>query len=540
MSSEILGLQKGLYEYMKKKASEFEVEESPMLLSFKENQEEFASRDFTKSNIDELIKSIESSDVIFLGDFHTFDQQSRNLERLLKSLVQKNKKLLLGVEFIQQDKQRFIDDYSSHTISAMELLELTNYSDSWRFPWHVYRPFFDMARNGEVEIFALNTKGNLKERDKSAAKKIKEITEKNKDAKLLVFFGELHIAPNMLPLEVKTLCPNQKQTIIHQNLDQVYWKLNDPDDQVVRFNHNEFSLQTSPPWIKYESMINWYENLCEDPSFDLHQYQQGAEQLALNSNVPENFHFICEELSSSLLLNLKSEDLEDFNLIDYNQLSIINEKIEKLPSQKLKSFYKTLIARSKSFHLPGTNYLYCSNYSMNRLSFLAGVHLFETVQRLNEHEHEKTDCNDSITFFLRFSQQNLIGHFSSKLINPYRKCDMYENFTRTLEADDKDSYDYKNAKLFVNILKNKKSPEKLKKLLISEDTITLFYVGRFIGKFLGEVLYLRIFNDKELLERYQEIKERLFVERANLDNFLAFTNLIIPNESYKSLRKRSF
>ena len=55
MSSEILGLQQGLYEYMKRKASEFEVEESEQLLEFKNNQEEFASRNFQESNIDELL-----------------------------------------------------------------------------------------------------------------------------------------------------------------------------------------------------------------------------------------------------------------------------------------------------------------------------------------------------------------------------------------------------------------------------------------------------------------------------------------------------
>ena len=534
MSSEILGLQRGLFEYMKRKSSEFEVEESPLLQSFKENQETFASRDFKNVEVESLIESIESSQVVFFGDFHTFDQQSRNLTRLLRTLTEKKQKLMLGVEFVHQDMQFAIDEFSNESITAMEFLEKINYSESWRFPWHAYKPFFEMARNGKVEIFALNTKGTLDERDSNAAFKISKILDKNPDGKLLIFFGELHISPNKLPHRVKELSPDKKQTIIHQNLDEVYWKLDDHGDQVVQFESNEFSLQTSPPWVKYESMVYWFENLCEDPDFDLHQYLMGSGSMSLNSNVPENFHFLCEELAQSLILDVSEEDLEDFNLLDHNQIPFLLEKIEALESKEIQEFYKTLVSRGKSFHLPGSNLLYCSNYSMNRLSFLAGIHLFETKQK-NEFDYQ-----DKSLFFLRFCQQNLIGYFSSKLINPYRKCDMYQNFKQILEDSPAQSKERINAQLFVDILSQKESLESLQSLLDKQDSITLFYVGRFLGKFLGEVLYLRIFNEKKLLERYEEIKERLFMSQANLENFIAFSNLILPGDSYKDLRKRSF
>lgn len=538
MASEILGLQKGLYEYMKRKASEFEVEESPLLESFKNNQVKMASRDFEESAIEELQNSIEESRLIFLGDFHTFDQQSRNLTRLMRWMTEKKSKLMLGVEFVSQDKQEAIELFSNQAITAMEFLEMINYSESWRFPWHAYKPFFEMAREGSIEIFALNTKGSLDERDANAAFRISTLLEENPESKLLVFFGELHIAPNKLPNRVKTILPKVKQTIIHQNLDEVYWKLKEQNDEVVKFSDSEFCLQTSPPWVKYESMVYWYENLCEDPDFDLHQYLMGSGTLGLNSNVPDNFHYLCMELSQSLILNLDEESLEDFNIVDHSQIPIIVEKIEKLESSELVEFYKTLIARGKSFHLPGTNYLYCSSYSMNRLSFLAGLHLFETVQK--EKLDPRSIYEDRINFFLRFCQQNVIGYFSSKLINPYRKTDMYENFKQISESSIEGSNEKKNAELFLSILKEKENPEKLQTLLDGHDSITLFYAGRFLGKFLGEVLYLRIFNEKKLLLQYEEIKERLFMSQASLDNFMAFANLILPGESYKDLRKRSF
>jgi hypothetical protein len=523
---------------MKNKASDFEVEESEQLESFRLNQEELASRPFKNSNIEELLKAIENSQLVFLGDFHTFDQQSRNLTRLLRTLTENGSKLLLGVEFVGQNNQKAIDQFCEQSITAMEFLEEINYSESWRFPWHAYKPFFEMAREGSVEIFALNTVGSLEERDKNAATKIKEILKSQPDKKLLVFFGELHITPNKLPQEVKIHCPDISQTIIHQNLDEVYWKLSGHGDQVVQFEDNEFSLQTSPPWVKYESMVYWFENLCEDPDFDLHQYLMGSGNMSLNSNVPENFHFLCEELASSLILEVQEEDLEDFNLLDHSQLPMVLEKIEGIESNGLRDFYKTLVERGKSFHIPKTNYLYCSNYSMNRLSFLAGIHLFESVQ--SKQNHAEYNLEDKSIFFLRFCQQNLIGYFSSKLINPYRKTDMFQDFVSIKDSSTKDSYEFINSSLFIEIIEKKDSFEDLKAILEKQDSITLFYVGRFLGKFLGEVLYQRIFSDKNLLERYDEIKARLFVSQANIDNFIAFVNLILPGDSFKDLRKRSF
>ena len=117
---------------------------------------------------------------------------------------------------------------------------------------------------------------------------------------------------------------------------------------------------------------------------------------------------------------------------------------------------------------------------------------------------------------------------------------MYENLEEAFKESLPGSNEQKNAKLFLTILKEKENPVELQKLLDAHDSITLFYVGRFLGKFLGEVLYLRIFNEKKLLLQYDEIKERLFMSQASLDNFMAFTNLILPGDSYKDLRKRSF
>ena len=61
----------------------------------------------------------------------------------------------------------------------------------------------------------------------------------------------------------------------------------DPVKQgIVSFSQNEFCIVSAPPWVKYESMVYWYENLCDDPDFDIHEYiiENGKKIFCLYSN----------------------------------------------------------------------------------------------------------------------------------------------------------------------------------------------------------------------------------------------------------------
>ena len=266
-----------IYQYLKNKAKSYEGEISKELKSFQKNQFKLSKRNFCISNFNELKKSINQSRIIYLGDFHTFDQNSKNLERLIKILLKTKKEIILGVELVMQENQIYIDEYLKSNITEKEFLELIQYHDSWRFPWPQYKIFFDMARDNNFSIVALNSTGTLVQRDQKAAKIISHFVNNNENVKMLVLFGELHIAPNKIPHEVNIFSKKKiKQTIVHQNLDNVYWELHKSafdqklKSHVVKFEADEYSLQTAPPWVKYESMIYWYEHLLEDPEFDIH------------------------------------------------------------------------------------------------------------------------------------------------------------------------------------------------------------------------------------------------------------------------------
>ena len=78
-SEKVWELHHTIYKQLRKRAQSLEGEVSKELKSYERNQRKFASREFTGATHEELFSSIRDSHVVFLGDFHSFDQNSRNL-----------------------------------------------------------------------------------------------------------------------------------------------------------------------------------------------------------------------------------------------------------------------------------------------------------------------------------------------------------------------------------------------------------------------------------------------------------------------------
>ncbi len=523
---------------MKKKAFSLEGEISSELKSYRTSQKRYAKRNFQNSNLNELLESVSNSHIVYLGDFHTFDQNSRNLERLTRFLLEENRKFTLGIEFVHINHQKHIDDFLAHYITEMEFLELIEYHDSWRFPWKHYRQFFHIARKNRIKVIALNSKGKLNERDQNAAKIISNYLQKDPSNRLLVLFGELHILPSKLPKNVKKLTSSKlTQTIIHQNLDEIFWKLNIKENQVVKFDEGEYSLQTSPPWIKYESMIYWYENLSEDPEFDIHDYIMNNGPFNFNDNGPENFIFLCKKLTQILSWDLKKEDIEDFNLYDHRNLITIQNKIEKIPKPSIIYFYKKLLHDGFAFRiLFSTNY-YCSSYSINRMAALAGMHIQAIALKSQNIDYEKifTNKNQKQKFLLLIYQE-IFAYFCSKIINPFRKCDQYQDFKKTLKNSNSSSQ--KNLNYFILDILDWDGSEVFDNTINGKNLLFLYRAAKKIGSYLGDIFYDNIFTKKD--PSVAKLLNVLVSPTLTKKEFFELLRTLLPELEYKNHKKRAF
>ncbi len=524
---------------MRKRALAQEGPASAELERYRKDQEKLAKRTFNAVPINELFEHIDQSRVIYLGDFHTFDQSSRTLERLLRHMLKtKSKKLSLGMEMVYEQDQIYLDSYIQGLISEQEFLESINYHESWRFPWKHYRPFFELAKSKGLEIIALNTKGNLAKRDQHAANLICEYLKANKETTMLVLFGELHIVANKLPQKVsKNFSRAPKYSIIHQNLDGVYWRSGGDDASLVRFNKKEFSLQSSPPWVKYESMLYWYENLAEDIEFDLHQSVMDS----ASEEAAENFLYYCGRINRSFNLGLSEDDLEDFNLFDHEQLQTVLERIEQIPHSQLIKWQTEQIKRGKAFKLFSGRDYYCPHFSVNRLAYLAGLHLQDHLRTqsnkpglLSHLQSKKIEKR-----FLGFFYPMLLAYLCAKVINPYRKCDLYQDLLMQSRRAKLNPKKRENTKIILSIFNLKYGDEEnLKVILKGKNLQDLAFIAKRLAHAVGDTLYHEFFTLQP--ESFQRITRKTVVDQWDMTSFIMLMKEVFPGKSYLDTKKRFF
>lgn len=542
----IQNLQKSIYRYMRKKAYSYEGELSSDLLAYRRNQKKWAKRDFELSQLKDLLKSIEKSSVVYLGDFHTFDQSSRNLQRLIKTLLQTRRKICLGVEFIHHQYQNEIDHFVAKNITEIEFLEAIQYKESWRFPWVHYRTFFELAQKNKLEIKALNSRGSLSQRDTFAAGKIQNHIIENPKSLMLVLFGEYHIAPNKLPQQVKKLIPfDIHQTLIHQNLDEAYWALEEQGlhtiSQIIKFKENEYSLQTSPPWIKYESMIYWYENIIEDSEFEIHHYMLETGFMALNSSVPDTFLYIAKQVATAINYIPQKAHLEDYNIYDHQKMEYVITQIDKLPTTSLRKQYEKFVKEGRKFKLPFSRLYYCSSYSVNRIAFLAGLHLLDIYQAEKNPDYEHLLIgNKTNQKFIFICYQMIMGYFASKIINPYRKCDLYGDIVKKLHHPKLKSNHRNELKLVKRCLDlvQQNDEDSLSDILKGLRSTSVGNIAKQVGYILGDRLFEHHY--KKSSKTFTNILENMQNGYFEEEEFFQILKKLLPPKAYKEQKKRLF
>jgi len=531
---------------MKQKAESYEGAQSKTLKRYKKDLFNFSKRPFKESSLADIFKSINHSQIVYLGDFHTFDENTRNLERIIKVLAKNKEKFILGIEFINFVHKNKIIDYLNHHITELEFLEDIDYKDSWRFPWNHYQVLFELAKENNFEILPLNSTGSLSERDAFAANLIGESLKKNSDTKFLILFGEMHIAPDKLPQKVNEIFGKTiNQLIIHQNLDEIFWKskeelvinktLTEPP-QIIKFNNNEYSIQTSPPWIKYESQIYWYEHLLEDPNFDIHEYIMETGFKVFHGGIQENFLFILKEILRILnYTDYSNDELEDFNLLDHTNIDFIIEKIDRYKTKGLRTHLKKLLISGAPFKLPYQNNFYCSSYSINRLSFLAGIKIQEIITSKFTRS-ERTILNGGETeIFFYYLQQNLMAYFSSKIINPFRKCDLYCDLKEQYNNPKAPLDQIKSLELLFLITDNEIFN---KELIIGLPISRIFSVAKLLGYLMADSYYEHFFKTSYLNSK--EILTEIFNFNFSIDSYQNLKIKLLDNQDYKNHKKRFF
>ena len=207
-STQLVQIRKDFYLNIRKRVEAILGQETAALKSYRESYE----REIVKSSwqaVDKkhLFSRLKQADIMIFGDFHAQKQSSRGFLRIIRKI---KSPFVIALECLRVADQPSIDSFLAGELSEKDFLAKVAWKKNWGFPWDNYKSLFKWAQQNKVKIYGINVNApvrSLRERDEYSAKAIKDIFSKNKDVKVFVQYGDLHLASAHLPKSIKKNIP---------------------------------------------------------------------------------------------------------------------------------------------------------------------------------------------------------------------------------------------------------------------------------------------------------------------------------------------
>lgn len=465
-----------------------------------------AVRNYQKiTTAEKVIRQMLAANIVYVGDYHTLNQSQRSMLRTLRMFIPHTKNFAIGMEVIQARHQPILDRYLKGRITDQTFLKQIGFKEHWFFDlWENFKPIFDFAKYHGIPVYGIEADPtdarSLGDRDVAAAQKIFEIHQADPDRKLLVFIGDLHLAPPHLPKQVKKVfkkaVPNLKTVTLYQNSESIYWQLakKGREDQVnaVQISKTEFCRMHTPPIICQQSYLNWLE------------HEEGALDFA---DAKQTFLGYVGQIAQFLgiKLNGSEDEVEVFTCGDLSFLRRLRETKAFSP-RELKEI-KRQILRSESYTIPKKKYVYLANVSVNH----AAEEASHTLKFLCSGEEFPRPMQDA--FYANILHEAL-GFFGSKIVNSKRKCLRPAGAKQLVHyLDDADSIgerilDYKISQLFLEHEARAKKGESFHANKIAPLSVDLFMgVTHAIGYYLGEQMFYGLLQHKLTKKNVKDLFE---------------------------------
>jgi hypothetical protein len=223
------------------------------------------SAPFTSASVARLHAVVVAADVVYVGDFHADPMCQQTAATLLERMAANGTRLVLGVEFVYTRQQEILDRRQDGTIDDATFLRRIHYRDEWGYPWDGFRELLDRARRLGVEVVALDRppRGGfegLLRRDEHAARRIAGVLSSGTPrARMLVLFGESHLARGHIPGRVARLLAGgrsaMRQVKVFQDPEPIYWSAlarTGAAPEAVRIGRSTFAVFHTPPLVRYE------------------------------------------------------------------------------------------------------------------------------------------------------------------------------------------------------------------------------------------------------------------------------------------------
>lgn len=393
MRDRLLEIQKTLYDRFHASAQNASGMLHPRLGAyFREYIKEFTGKARPCTH-DELQNAFLESDLLICGDYHTLHQAQRTALELLEQgvapLRRRGRSLVLAVEMLGAQDAEAWRAYAAGESDDALFLRAVQWKKRWDFPWENYRPLFHWAKQQGARVLGLRREGppsTLRDRDRHAARVLANFLAENPRSTVLALVGDLHLAKNHLPFEVRQVCGRlglrKRVTIVHQNAERFFWKGEALHTQrpVWRLRDGVYCVLNTPPWIKARSYLDWMEG-----------------QVTEASDLAEDFALLADRIQSLLKIPGAGECFE----LRWHPRAAAN-------------YAEAFARRLPAYLRPTSGVVYLSTPDLTELSVQAAIYVHARLSgRQWEFEIPQRD-------FYPLVWVEGLGFLGSKLLNPSR------------------------------------------------------------------------------------------------------------------------
>ncbi len=103
---------------------------------------------------DQALEKMKAVRMILVGEHHTDPAHHAAQLRLIRALHESGRDIAIGLEMFRHDRDPILKQWVQGELTEADLKAV--YFEDWNFPWDLYRPIFDYARQNRIPMLGLN------------------------------------------------------------------------------------------------------------------------------------------------------------------------------------------------------------------------------------------------------------------------------------------------------------------------------------------------------------------------------------------------
>ena len=132
-------------------------------------------------------------------------------------------------------------------------------------------------------------------------------------------------------------------------------------------------------------------------------------------------------------------------------------------------------------------------------------------------------------------KEAIMGYLASKVINPYRKCDMYIDFQEALSDKSLSKTKKIIAQQTLNIID---SPDNTYQVMLPNNFYMNYCITRKLGHFIGEIIYTLL--KAETIKDFNLYIQAILNTSNKKDSIVQLLKNVLNETNYKESKKRFF